>query len=127
MGDELARVALFGDCALAGRNACAIDEQTLHPMGGAGACQRGVDRGFIGHVGGEKGPADFGGDLLAALFLKIQDRDLDALRREHARCGLAEPRGRACDDGRHACIQFHTAFPSGSVVASPALRPATSQ
>ena len=127
MGDELAGVAFFCNGALARRNACAIHEQTLDPMSRAGARQRGVHRGFIGHIGGEESPADLGGDLFAALFLKIKDRDLDALRGEHARGRFAKAGGCACDDCGHACVQLHFALPSSSTVASPALRPAISQ
>ena len=64
MGDELARIAFFGDRALARRNACAIDEQPLHAMGGASARQRGVNGGFVGHIGGEEGPADLRREIL---------------------------------------------------------------
>ena len=43
MGDEFTRVAFFCNGALARRNACAIDEQSLHPMSRAGPRQRRVD------------------------------------------------------------------------------------
>src|SRR3546814_20387038 len=67
----------------------------------------GVDRCVVGDVAFAEDAAEFGGDRETLFFLQVEDRDLDALRRERARGRGAEARGTAGDDGGYCGMEFH--------------------
>ena len=63
--------------------------------------------GLVGDVAGAEDAADFGCDLFAAFGVHIEQRDLDAVRGQHAGRGLAEAGGAAGDDGGEGGIELH--------------------
>ena len=65
----------------------------------------------VGHIDFAKDAFDIGGDLLAFIFLHVEDGDSDAPRRERARRGFAKTRCSARDDGTDRRSQFHGVFP----------------
>ena len=110
--DELAGVALLRHGALARRDAGAVDENPLDPVRGAGLGERRVDGGLVGHVGLAEQRADLAGDGPPALGVHVEDRDLGALRGQHAGRGLAEAGGAAGHDGRHRIVELHAFLPA---------------
>ena len=73
--------------------------------------EAGIDALVAGHVDLAEDAADFLGDRFAFLRLHVEDRDLDALRRERPRGRRAEAGGAAGDDGGDGGIEFHSSLP----------------
>ncbi|MNY27688.1 hypothetical protein D3C86_1616130 [compost metagenome] len=107
MGADLAGVALAADGLLARGDAGAVDGQALLAVGGAGLDEAGGDALVRGHVHLAEDAADFLGDLLAALFVQVEQGDLDALGRQRPRRAFAQARSPARHHRRNRTVEFH--------------------
>ena len=103
---------LVAACSLGGvAGAGAVDQDALLAVGGAGLFEAGVHIRVGGDVDLAEDAADFACDLLALLFVHVEQSDLHPLRGEGSGGGLAEAGGAAGDDGGHGGIEFHGRFP----------------
>jgi hypothetical protein len=96
----------------------AVDQDTLLADRGARLGERGVDLRRRGHVDLAEHAADFRGQRLAKITVEIEERDLDAMRRQHPRGGRAKPRRTAGHDGRNRRIQLHSSASSAGFLVS---------
>src|SRR5690606_17470579 len=99
------------DGLLARGDTGAVDGQTLLSVSGAGLLEPGLDAVVGGHVDLAEDAADLLGDDLAALFVQVEQGDLDALGRQGARRTFAEARSPARHHRRDRSVEFHGSRP----------------
>ena len=95
----------------AAADACAVNENALLTIGRARLGEAGVDVLGRGDVDLAEHAADLFRQLLAELFVEVENRAFHAVGGEHANRRRAEARGAARDNGRNLIVEFHPCTP----------------